>query len=265
MKRINRWLLTWACVMTMSAAQASLIESFDYDTGAIAGLDGGTGWSGAWGTGGGSAPVITSGSLSAPSGYGFTPEGNKAENTGNGFLSRAFATDDRINLGSDSTYYMSWLIGTEVIGDVSRLNLVDNQFQNRISIGKLGNANENLSIQLSGESVIYSSTSLTNGNFLIVARLHSDDGTLTVSASAFPSSGSVGAEPATWDISTTSTSTDHVKNMLSMNMLMQGASGNIAFDEFRVGSTYASVIPEPSTLALVLASLGVLLAARRRL
>lgn len=254
-------------LMTLGAHATLLVyEGFDYDVGAIAGedLNGGQGLSGSWGTGGGAAPVIASDSISAPSGFGFSTVGNHAQNAGNGFISRNFETASRLNLGSDNTYYMSWLISTSVIGDVSRLNLVDNAFANRISIGKLGNANDNLAIQLSGESVLYSSTSLTGGDFLIVAKLESDDGTLTVSASAFPSTGSVGAEPATWDISTTSTSADHVKNMLYMNVLMQGASGNIGFDEFRVGTTYISVIPEPSTLVLLGIALGSVFLFRRR-
>jgi hypothetical protein len=263
----KRFFITVVALITLGVHATLLVEEvFDYSAGAItdANLNGGTGLSGAWGTGGGSAPVIVSGSLTAPTGYGFTPDGNRVENTGNGFITRAFETDSRLNLGSDNTYYMSWLIRTSVIGDVSRLNLVDNAFANRISIGKLGNANDNLAIQLSDGSVLYSTTSLTNGDFLIVAKLESDDGTLTVSASAFPSTGSVGSEPATWDISTTSTSADHVKNMLSMNVLMQGASGNIGFDEFRIGTTYAAVIPEPSTLALLGIALGVAAIFRRR-
>lgn len=264
MKKLLPTLLAGCCLFSVSHATILVLENFDYDPGVVAGLNGGQGWSGAWGTGGGVAPVVAAGSLTAPSGYTFTPSGNRVENAGNGFISRGFGTETRPNLGSDGVYYMSWLIQTSVIGDVSRLNLVDNAFANRISIGKLGNANDNLAIQLSGGSVLYSETSLTGGDFLIVAKLESDNGTLTVSASAFPSTGSVGAEPTVWDISTVTTSADHVKNMLSMNVLMQGASGNISFDEFRLGTTYAAVIPEPTTYAALFGLLALGFVAWRR-
>lgn len=265
MKKLLSILITGCCLFSFSQANLLVLDSFSYATGTISGLNGGEGWSGAWSAGGATTAAVVSGSLTAPAGYNFTPSGNRVENTGNGFIARGFETANRPNLATNGTYYMSWLIQTSGTGDVSRLNLVDNSFSNRISIGKLGNNNDNLAIQLSGETTIFSTTSLAGGDFLIVTKLESLDGTLTVSASAFPSTGLIGDEPADWDITTTSISSDHVKNMFSMNVLMQGGAGNIAFDEFRLGTSYAAVIPEPRTYAALLGliALGCVILRRR--
>ena len=114
--RLSRRLLTvmaTACVFgAVSVASAAVTESFEYAEGSLNGLNGGTGWSGAWGN---SGYTVTNPGLIYP---GITDAGNKVTSGSNsGTLFRGVSE----TFGTEGTsWYVSFIGQKLTADDVSR-------------------------------------------------------------------------------------------------------------------------------------------------
>lgn len=110
-KWINRQIASLAsvCVIgVVTSASAAVVESFDYAEGSLNGLNGGTGWGGAWGN---SAYTITTPGLTYP---GISDSGNKATSGSNsGTLFRGVSD----TFGTEGTSWYVSFIGQKLTAD----------------------------------------------------------------------------------------------------------------------------------------------------
>lgn len=270
-----------AIALTLSGVWAqSLVETFNYPSGADLGNQAttGTGQTGTWGNfvfagsvGGSSNDFVTTGSLSAPTGYGFTPTGNRttfsATGPGGGNGMFGLTSDNFINFDSDDTYYISFLESHTSSGFAfdsrAALQLRDN---GNNTIATLGMRSDTLTIDAGGSSV--ASSALDDGvDRLMVFRIEADSvGNDIISASFFDVGQTVGSEPVTWDIVLNSAAITGQAEFVNV-FLGANAGGGVShtgeIDEIRFGATWGDVVPEPTSAALLLGGLS-LLAWRRR-
>jgi hypothetical protein len=244
------------------AGAITVIEQFDYTSGNLSGQNGGTGWEAAWVPSSHDTTVSSGGSLSAPAGYEFTPTGNRIANLNeSGYSRRLFSENNRVNFSSDTTFYASWLMRIGDTDDKNNLLFTDATGRRGISVGTFntGSSPNLLQIFDMGGRVYTEGTqtiAAATDTLIVVKFQLSASGDDTISASAFASNGSVGAEPVTWDVE---------KNVnLSFLMYMvsftayNGTADAIQLDELRMGDTYAAVVPEQPCIAALALSLGVM-------
>ena len=269
--------------LTVSGVWAqSLVETYNYASGAPVGNQAttGTGQTGTWGNfvfgggtiGGSSNNSVAAGSLSAPSGYAFTPSNNRATFPatgpagGNGMF--GVTSDNFINFDSDDTYYISFLESHSSSGFAfdsrAALQLRDN---GNNTLATLGMRSDTLTIDAGGSSV--ASAALDDGiDRLMVFRIDaSSSGNDIISASFFDAGGSVGNEPLVWDIVLNSVSltgqAEFVNLFIGSNAAF-GVTHTGELDEIRFGATWGDVVPEPTSAALLFGGMSLLAWRRRR-
>jgi hypothetical protein len=273
--RVTRWLLMAAlfagCVgTTYRAAEATLLnyEGVDYDITpgdeALLGKNGGTGWNGGWYTTSGSAQFTVSQddvSLDSPA-FPFTPTGNRILAGGDSdSVSRIYRNlSTPLNLENGDILYISflWQKNGADAGTAS----------NNLEFGLVGGGTvtDGAGIRLafsSGNAMFLGTSANTFGpapadaldtTYFMVLRVEGTGvNTLTASAMVFSPTDSVSAsEPITWDATIASyTPTGTNNNILTRIRLWAGENATGQFDEIRVGSTWVSVVPEPSTVLLM--------------
>jgi len=228
-----------------STAHGALIayEGFDYPDGTLNGRNGGTGaWNGAWASGGG---TVSGGEF-------FTGANNQsssrpitvAASTDPIYFSASFT-----KTGTNSAYAWWLQLGASSdpnSNDVVRIGLANDEFSVRIRQGgteidgDTGTYIVGNTVSIIGK-LEYNVDSTTNERLTIWVDPTAEE-TATISSSVL---GNVG-----W---TTPTHV-HMRNFLN--------AGEGSMDDIRVGSSWASVIPEPSTA--LLGALGMLCLLRRR-
>lgn len=248
-----------------SSVRATLIayEGFDYTASqSVAGLSGGTGWSGAWGSVAGGTINVTSPGSTYP---GLETAGNGVTVTPTSGLtstSRSFAT---INSG---TVYFSVLMdntngGTRVLG--MRL------FNNSTEVAGVGSPNGVTTWSTWLGSTIKSSTVSTASNVPTVLVLRVDFNAVgnqeKIRLYVNPTPGA--AEPVTANAEYTG----DVIAAINKIDLIAGYSNGVqttaigTFDEVRIGTTWADVtpqaVPEAASAAVLGSCAGVALLARR--
>ena len=262
-----------ASLLAAAAAQAQLqtYDGFDYPAGqALTDQAGGTGWDSTWGQflGGADNLVVNAAGLGDPSGTLATTGGSvsavAAEFSGRYPLLPGYGAP------GSSTYY-SVLIRPDSAPDVDDyygLQLFSNNGGSDLFVGK-GGTGLTYGLETSGGGGLNAASgvaAVAGTSVLLVVRVDFNasadpaaDETFRLYVNPLPG----GTEPATADAA------------LSFNLGNQNGlafnSGNgaaVSFDEVRVGTTYASVVPssvvpEPAGLA-VAAGAGLLLARRRR-
>ena len=241
------------------SARASVLESFNYPAGTnnIAGLNGGTGFSGVYNAGGGS---ITAGSLS------FGPLdtfGNKLTTApGPNLIVRSLDAADTFANGS--TFYVSFLLrwdGTQS-GNWGGLQLIGNG-PAQLFIGHPGSNIPDYSIERAAADATaqQSSVPVLNGQTaLLVARVQLVSGNDTVRLYVNP----IPDQP---EPSTGSAPDLTGQDFGAISQLGISTSDAYSIDEIRLGLTYASVVPAPepgAVSAMIIGACGLLLRPRRR-
>lgn len=271
-----------AVALTLSGVWAqSLVETYNYPSGADLGSQAatGTGQNTNWGNfvfagviGGSSNEFVSPGSLSAPSGYTFTPTNNRATFTvtGPGGANGMFGvtSDNFINFDSDETYYISFLESHTASGfafDIrSSLQLRDS---GNNTIATVGMRNDALTVDAGGSSV--ASSALDDGvDRLMVFRIDANSsGNDVISASYYDVGQTVGNEPVIWDVvlnSVAITGTAEYVNVVMGASAGAGITHTTELDEIRFGATWGDVVPEPTSAALLMGGLSLLAWRRRR-
>lgn len=258
MKRIGLFsaVATVFSLLAIPAANAALIayDGFAYSAGALAGQNGGTGWAGAW-SGTGSGNVVATG-LTTPS---LTTTGNRFQTGGNN--NGAFRTLAVGQNTASGTIWGSFLVRLDgTASDYAGLSLFTGTANERIFIGKyFGSPVYGLEASGPGGVGIPSTTTVDATTRLLVFSLTSTGGTSTTSLFIDPVIG--GAAPTT-PVATT-TRPDFVLDTIRIQSGL-GSPAQYAFDEVRLGTTFAdvtpsaAVVPEAGSLALLLPALGVL-------
>jgi len=167
--------------------------------------------------------------------------------------------------GGDGTTYFSFLADFGTAGAIFQINFEDAS-DSSVSANVADGNGSNLQIKLGGrwdtaggDSFPADTAVLVVGKFETVADDSLSD---TFSASVFTDVS--GGEPAEWD----AVKSYAVTNTIAFDQLRIYSSGNgetYELDEFRTGSTFASVIPEPATISMVATFGGLLLIFRRRM
>jgi hypothetical protein len=275
--------------LTVTAQAAVLVsETFDYTAGALAGQNGGTGFTGAW-TINNSAANVTSDSFagSVPTGYSLATASNSATLAPSGTASvgvnRAFTTAIDTNVAS--TYFVSYQFArfdanNTASGEQFRLqfrNGTTEQFGLGLSSTELievTNGTAFTGVTTAGSAFpIGSADFATAPKYLLVAKitLGAGPGADSVSASIFSSADSVSVEPTSWQITRTGSITASTLTGITFSASANttASAGNIAVDNLYLGETFADVtsaIPEPSSFAALagVALLGFAASRRRR-
>jgi hypothetical protein len=234
-----RWtrILVFAAVFAAEATPANTLQEYDgfaYGAGmSLNAQNGGTGWNGPWGTVGGLDAAVTANSLTfgnlaatggAVSTAGFQPPG---QGSSVAYFFRSLGT---VLGANNTTAYFSFLMrpdaGYGFYGGINLGNLYAGISGNQTMFGLEGPAND-LSL---------SSTPVTQGQTVfMVVRVDFLPGNDRVSLYMNPTPG--GPEPATPSALKTDLDVGTVGSVTINNY------GGFTLDEFRVGSTFASVTP----------------------
>gem|GEM_PF-3338305 len=267
-------MLAGAC-LTVSASAAILFEDgFDYSVGNLPGGSGGTGFSNNW-TGANNVQVVAH-NWGAWTGYAPLSTNRAYQAGGAGQIDSAFRNlSSPINADSDQTLYISFTING---GDDSANNFSNFSIRNS-STGSLTAQDANTALfsyranavqRVAGWSISNTNTTaspsgaagMTAGNdYLFIGMMDFNSGSDdSISFTVVPTGTDVSSVP-TWDITNTFDITS-----TSLNQLAIRTNGDVTLvGNIRVGTTYASVIPEPGTFALLgLAGAALLLGLRKR-
>ena len=268
--------LTTALLCVSSTYAAIVEESFDYSTGNITSgtLSGGTGFSGAWITddSGSGVPAIDSG-LSMT---GVTSIGNSVDRSSTGgwsTLSRGISGSSQTALQANTSMWFSTIInfkdnnntragfmfGTDALDTDAFPNMSDSSgsgfgFRFGTSDGSRTNYEKIYAMGASGGTTTLSTSSYdtgsTAGNYFIVGQIDSSTATDVLNLYVFAEGDAItiaGAPDATLSLALDTTTFDTV----SWN-----DNQNHGIDEIRLGTDFASVIPEPSSYALIAGMFG---------
>jgi len=264
-------------------AQADVVETFDYTGGSVVGNTAatGTGLTGNWGNfwfsnnvSGSSDALFASGSLTAPTGYGFTPTNNRlaydpADANNNAAAFVELATAEKLDLSANGTYYVSFLIRAFNNGSTrAEINFQTDTGTTVFSIGETGGGTGQLNLNgtASADAMDTGSANAIGTDNLVVLRIGANAaGNDTLDASFWTSGvDTVSSEPITWDVST---SIDSASLISGMDIRFEDGFANldVSFDEIRIGDSFFAVtgVPEPGSGALMGLG-GLLLMSRRR-
>ena len=245
MKTHTKTLLTaLTASIAVGSANAALLaeDTFSYDDGPLTGENGGTGWAGAYSTGG----SVTGGVASFVEGQyrELSPIANESGDP-------LYFSAEMTKFGTDASYAV-WLElsgNTAVNDDDVRIGFDNDLFSTAIE-GDAGNSN-----------IINSSGAITvETTYLLVAKIEfnvlGDDDQITMWIDP------TGVETGT---SLTATDTDTLSWTAPTYFVVYSngiAADNVKVDNVRIGTTWASVVPEPGSLALL--GLGGLCMLKRR-
>lgn len=281
--------------LSLSQAHSQLIayDGFDYTQGTTltngtTGLNGGTGWNSTYfrDYSAGNKRYTTSNIASVGSNFFSSQTASPFMTTGNSFegdtasdrgyrewaaLNTANAFDIAATGAADQIYF-SFLTNK---GDNSNsgfsLGILGNNSNTALATLNVGEGGF-LRIRNDAYISLASSFSISaNTNYFVILKLSTGLNTRGVrfQAVTYSNANNVPTTEAgiTWTLDTTYTyAADHSLNAIAANTTLGSGGSPVYADEFRIGNNYSSiaVVPEPSTMALLLGGAGALLGLRRR-
>ena len=230
---------------SVSAALA-VYEPFS-TTGTLAGQTGGTGFSGAWSAGTGtstvSAPGLTYSGLTVVGNRATTPASANTQNRG---LSASLG-------GSTVTTYISFLLRPDNATSAANAEFGLIGSSANVFVGKAASGNTSnylLDTTTAGGTQNATSTAFANGTaVLMVLRADFVGGASPDSFKLFINPSNA-AEPGTADAQAS-------YNVGTISTIQFTGNLGFSFDELKIGSSYADVVPESSTWGSVIAVIGV--------
>jgi autotransporter-associated beta strand protein len=228
---------------TSSFAVGETVETFSYTNGtSVSGLDGETGWGGAWSVGAGSF-AVDAGSFSTQTNYP-AMSGNELKTTvADSGSSTAFRqlgqtyTDGRLYFG----YVMNYQY--EGAGKYEGLSLFYGTSEEKLFVGEIGSADQQLGIDSTG-----SATALTRGSgndYVIVGYYCWTNGMAYASAYKIGTDAVPVDEPTSWNVSLAkaSNSVGWVNTVrLAAGATSGGTPGDVYFDEVRIATNWAGIV-----------------------
>ncbi len=277
MRKLNNLAILSSCMLlgTALSVQAAPVayDGFEqYSAGALSGASGGTGWSANWATDGAYMGVAAA-SLSYTGGA-ITINGGARAGQANDprdyqdIAHRQFATQT-------GTLYFSFLYnavsnweGNDFLQFMLNNDTVNT---NSGSIGDLSTSNARFGARIgmgNGGGTTDSGTNITPGTtYFLVGKISKtgvghatdyDQMDLFINPTTL-------TEPGTTDATKVADSGITTLSYFSMRAnSIDSSNGVVQFDELRIGTTYADVIPEPASGAVFLGGLAMLFAGRRR-
>lgn len=269
------YLLNWAVcgLFTAGAAQAAALNDYDgldYAQSAIHGLNGGTGWNGAYvDTDGDYGACLTNDGISlSSSAFPFTPVGSRLS-VGLGEVVRPMSAASSIVTNAEgNALYISFLMRKTnmdtATGDYMEVDVqvASGTRQLRVGISEddkfyIGNS--------TAQYAMKAGAAVKDETYYVVLRFLTHAGSTPdeISANVYGPGDTVPlAEPTSWLLTTTA-----AYNSAPVNFRVEtgGAATPLfaEFDEFRTGNAWVgTAVPEPTTLGVLV--LGGLMAARRR-
>ena len=228
---------------TTAFATGEIVDTFSYTNGtSLSGLNGETGWGGAWSVGAGSF-AVDSGSFTSQTNYP-AMTGNKTKTTvADSGSSTAFRqlgqtyTDGRLYFG----YVMNYLY--EGAGKYEGLSLFYGTSEEKLFIGEIAGADQQLGLDATG-----SATALTKGagnDYVIVGYYCWTNGMAYASAYKIGSASVPVDEPTSWNVSVAkaSNSVGWVNTVrLGAGATSGGTPGDVYFDEVRIATNWAGIV-----------------------
>lgn len=264
MIRINSSLglatLTLFAVAASSQAAVLLSESFDYAAGSSFGLNGGTGFGGAY-TGSGS--ITTPGQTFTD----ITSAGNKFTTVGNNsgafrVLSAPIGTDAGVIfvrfLTSSATTTIPGYAGLSFFSSATDPVTISEE----LFMGNTGSS-DNYGFEVTDVGAVATSIPVSNSTTLLVYRLSFGTASDTIDLYVNPGSTLPGAPDATF---TTPNNTAFPATFDRIRLQSGGGLDLFNFDEIQIATTAAEVlpIPEPGSIGLMVGSIALLSFQRRR-
>ncbi|MCC5843434.1 MAG: PEP-CTERM sorting domain-containing protein [Verrucomicrobia bacterium] len=259
----------FAGVAGQATAMLLAYEGFDYTAGSqLSGQNGGTGWDGSWGVSNSARAIVLDGGLSY---LNLVVSGNSV---GNPDTTSSFSVTRLFDSAPDSgTVYFSFLVhGDETVtgrygallrpaaGGTSPVAMGQSTSQSLDGTSPFS-MRENQTNQGGINGANPGGTSIVGTNFLVV-ELNLD----TNQASYWANPTSLGGAAPTATVSGVSFTSPPAFLEQFYFGTQDSGSAKVIYDEFRIGTTYASVspIPEPSTLLLVFGAFTFLVMMGRR-
>ncbi len=234
-----------ATLAMTSQSQAELLayEGFDYTPGGFntteAGLDGGTGWSGAWSND--VDGTIVSGSLSMPN--------LLLASTGNSASGKAFGTvrymSTSVNLASDQDYYFSYLLQRHGATSSTSGEWSNAGFRQSTTYSAVGgvSSSELFQTERIGNNTAGTLVAENDTVYLVVVKIAAvATGNDQIFLQAYSATDTIGAEPTTeWtvvgDVEDNADLADNFVISVGGGAAWSGAD----IDEIRIGTTWADV------------------------
>jgi len=251
-------------------------ESFTYATGSgLNGLNGGTGWAGAWSNADGDVTLAnTNASLAYPASTNLTSSGGRLQlGTADTSATATRLLSTGMSLSPNgNNFYSSALINISAIGQSAIVQFQDNSGNIRWNYGinAAGNFTVGVAPENAGQNAIIANTVAELGTtYLVVARIRTNTaaGNDEVFLKIFDPSDAVSMplDDSGWDASANGNSG---VTLTRTNLVFGNAGGQaLQFDELRIGTTFADVagVPEPArAMMLAIAALGLMLPRHRR-
>jgi autotransporter-associated beta strand protein len=239
--------------VSVCSSRAQLVtEDFSYGTGSISGANGGTGWSGAWGVAGSGNSLIENVDLNpVPSGYAYDVVPNALRlNTGGNTqeANRSFAIALSLNPDVQTTYYFSTMLARVDTSNGAGTEGVRLLFGDALLFGFTSTELPSITHLPSNTTVTgtpamtFTNTLAATPRYLLLGKMVANPTGINDEFyfSYFNSTDNVAVEPAQWQVSLTSL--DLSNSLGSLKIQTQNFAENTYWDNFYLGTTYASVV-----------------------
>lgn len=285
MKKTILSILGIAALATAANAQLLVLEDFDYATGSLGSANGGTGWQSAWGNtftfasntvSGSSVASVVSGNLTNGANP-FAVAGNSLSLV-NGTTYRKFDDVQRITGNASDTLFFSFMAKPTNATGATFFKFVESSISGTYNVFEFGsNASSQWALggaygsggggsgngTAAGSGTGAGAAFAINTDFFVIGKITTSNiGNDQAWVQVYGNTGVVSSTDNLSSSNLLNWSVNRTDGRASNILLVNSAVANI--DGIRIGDSYASVIPEPSSFALLAGGLAGLAIFRRR-